>query len=400
MHEPASEIAEALRVLHEVMEVRSIPRRQTSLQLKVIMIIKQLTDGMVMDRVAEFLYYPSTRLRELYAADRVNYVDALCKFIQITATTDHLAMSASSPNEEMGRLKESLGDLVDVNALSFSVETVEERRAMGLCWIKENWNEIDETVLMDLFSAKTLNGHVQREFYRCFLLPEDKRQSMAHYVGPDETLPLHRATMNLLLSGLAPTVRISGVGFDQAFIEDWVRRTVTTHYRVFAEYGLSYRHQYAPSGTRSQIPILKKLPEEEALETVTRCIAADILAELVERGGRRALVDVIRDWHTRQKAEKVRRGYSDLVDKFEFLPVAGRQELVADINGILETEKGFAIDLAMGSANALVQAMKLQNPKGSDAMNSPRALRWLYSVRRPNAAHELFSLVDELVEAA
>src|SRR6266545_1755539 len=331
MHEPASEIAEALRVLHEVMEVRSIPRRQTSLQLKVIMIIKQLTDGMVMDRVAEFLYYPSTRLRELYAADRVNYVDALCKFIQITATTDHLAMSASSPNEEMGRLKESLGDLVDVNALSFSVETVEERRAMGLCWIKENWNEIDETVLMDLFSAKTL--------------------------------PLHRATINLLLSGLAPTVRISGVGFDQAFIEDWVRRTVTTHYRVFAEYGLSYRHQYAPSGTRSQIPILKKLPEEEALETVTRCIAADILAELVERGGRRALVDVIRDWHTRQKAEKVRRGYSDLVDKFEFLPVAGRQELVADINGILESEKGFAIDLAMGSANALVQAMKLQNPK-------------------------------------
>lgn len=364
------------------------------------MVIKQLTDGMVMDRVAEFLYYPAARLRELYAADRVGYVDALCKFIQITSTTDHLAMSASPPNEEMGRLKESLGDLVDVNAFSFSVETVEERRKTGLLWVRENWSEIDETVLTDSFSAKTLNGHVQREFYRCFLLPEGKRQSMAHYVDSDETLPLNRATMNLLLSGLEPTVRNSGARFEQAFVEGWVQRTVTTHYRVFAEYGLFYRHQYAPAGTRSQIPILKNLPEEDALETVTRCIAADILAELVEQGGRSALINVVRDWHARQKGEKVRRGYSDLVDKFEFLPVAGRQELITDINGILESDKGFAIDLAMGSASAIVQAMKFQNPQSSHAMNAPRALRWLYSVRRPKAAHELFSLVDDLVEAA
>ncbi len=363
------------------------------------MIIKQLTDGMVMDRVAEFLYYPAARLRELYASDRVNYVDALCKFIQIITMTDHLAMSASSPNEEMGRLKESLGELVDVNAFSFSVESVEERRETGLLWIRENWGEIDKTVLEDSLSAKTLNGHVQREFYRCFLLPESKRQSMAHYVSQSETLPLHRATMNLLLSGLAPTVRSAGAGFDRASVEGWVHRTVTTHYRVFAEYGLFYRHQYAPSGTRSQIPILKKSPEEETMETVTRCIAADILANLVALGGRRALVDAIRDWRTHQKAEKVRRGYSDLIDKFEFLPSAGRQELVADINGILDSDKGFAIDLAMGTASALVQTIKLQNPKGSDAMNTPRALRWLYSVRRPNAAHELFSLVDDLIEA-
>ena len=360
------------------------------------MTVKQLTDGMVMDRVAEFLYYPSSRLRDVYQADRVGYVDALCKFIQILATTDRMAISSKPPNEEMGQLKEELGSVVDETAFSFAAG-VHERRSEGLQWITENWESIDGTVLEDRFSAKALNGHVQREFYRCFLVPENKRQSMGHYVSSSEALPLHPSNMNLLRVDLLPMAASVPEMSKGRILESWIQRTVTTHFRVFAEYGLFYRHQYAPSGTRSQIPILQKVPEEEALETVTRCLAADILENLVDSGRRSDLVKEVLRWRARRQAETVRRGYLDLVDKFEFLPKSGRQELISEINGILDAEKGFTLDLSMGSASSLLRSMGDIGSGSSKVKKVPRALRWLYSVRRAHVAHELFSLVDDLV---
>lgn len=358
--------------------------------------ILQFTDGTVFDHVAEFMYFPKEHLQQLYTQDNIGYFDAINKIIQIITTSDRLIFPRLIQKEETERLKEELSTdgKVDESTSDFAPDLDSENRQYAMIWVKENWNSIDEALCTDSLVLEAMRGFVKREFTQCFLLPHEKRLSMSHYVSSDEKLNLSSLIINSLLVDVQTIPNFSMAEMKREDVIDWLNRMVTTHYITYAEYVDSFAHHYTPALTRSHLPI-QPLPKGEEFQSITRCIAIDILDKVKNRP---ELVKRSVNWSKTSKGEMVINGFRKLTEAYNISPSSEKKKILEYVNGILDAQKGYKIDLLMGSLSVVKDVSILKDPKGSQAMKLPARLLWLYKMRRKDVTYTLKNRIDKLVE--
>jgi hypothetical protein len=356
----------------------------------------QLTDGIVVDHLAELSYYPKKQLFSLYSDDRVGYVDAVARGIQLVVTSDGLVFSNNIAKSTTAQLRDALkgGGKAHEDAALFSKETREQWRPRALYWVHLNWTKIEDALRNSPETLDALQGHMKREFRQCFLLPPTRRQSMSHYVEPEDAKVLWDEAREYLLSMLGPAVHESRLPV--AAVASWLDRTVTTVYRIFAEYALSSPYEYTPARTRSGLSFAVAGHGHDSLTLVARCVAVDVL-ERRRITRRRDFVPQMLEWAHTRRGRAVRQGYESLRQAMRTGDRKEKEELIGHAKAVLESDKGLVLGVTLGFMQIVKELITFQEPKGNVAINTPRELRWLYNVRRPAAHLRLQNLVDELV---
>lgn len=352
----------------------------------------QFTDGVVIDHFAELAYYPDDLIKDLYRDDRLGYVDAVVRLVQLIASSEQLAFSKNISTESTAQLRDELkeGDKVDDETPVFLPLAREKWRQPALEWVHDNWQEITRVIEDDDITYQALTGLARREFRQCYLLPSEKRQSMAHYVSGNEVRnnklrEIHRSNLRQNIEDLVS--QTAGELCDNE-VYDWLDRMVMTHYVIFLEHCHFSLRDYCPAITRSGLVSVLRGSTNEPFYGVVRCIALDILERKV-RGksfNRRYLIKYILDWCKTTKGERVLAKYNQLRRDFRALASQeDREDLVREVNDALSRVS--CLNLALGGVPGL----------GERITGTPSRLLWLYHIGKLQARDRVLELVDRIV---
>lgn len=359
--------------------------------------IPQQTDGMVVHHVAEFMYYPHDRLQKFYVQDQIGYIDSIYKMIQLLTTSEKIALPGIVKKEEADRLKEELSKVVKLDESSSTLTGPEYSSAVrseALAWVKTNWDAINSDIEADVLLFKAILGHVRREFTQCFLLPEEDRLNMTHYLSSGESLEICAGIRNEMLYAARSVSGYKSAKMTGEDLGDWLKRNITTHYVHYGEYAILSPCHYTPAITRSHLTV-QPLKEEPTFKLITRCIAIDILKKVKNRTD---IVNCAMDWIETSEGKKVIEGFHNLELEYVYALKSEKKKIKEDIEQILGAPAGRGLQLTLGLASAGSEIARGKVPVMNGVFKDPKHLRWLYSIRNTDAYHELFDLVKGLVD--
>jgi hypothetical protein len=349
-------------------------------------------DGALLDRASEFALAKRDRIRILFHTDPSGYSDAVAKLVQTLACSEKIVIGNRRVPATTVRLREQLARAGRHEESDFFNPTaVELRRTVGYEWLSKNWDKICDELNDPESSAESgIAGHLQREFYYYWLHedPNWNNWNSSWYAPEDAILHLPSGVLHRLQRSVTHLARSHDVEASETAMTTWIEQTVTTHFRIFAEYwlhlGRETGDEYMPAFSRSSLRFLSHPTRHGSVESlVMPFVGMAALSKVTHRGD---LVERVAEW-SEDDGKEIVQGLFRLQEVARTIRNEDeRKKLFSEVEDILAARLSRTFKIALNLIRLLTEAaakkMDIQAAE-TTALSMSRSYRWLWQIRNP-----------------
>lgn len=350
---------------------------------------RNLTDGVTIDSVSEFIFAPDDVLSILFADNEAGYLDAVIKMLQILGSSDAVLLPEHAMKTEYSeRLRVVLKE--EDKLATFGSATWPDPNAVQK-WLETNWIRLMDAIAANGDLLRGVLSYLRREYHLAFehrVPGYDPR----HYYPSNNSLYVPNPLRNWLIDGVAD---LTWGRFSRSDAGLWIDAALTVHYRNFRWNWESVGFEYTPAFTRANAAVLPDIDfaTDTDLLLIRRCIAAEMIAGVKSR---RDLLKCAIEWTRGPQGGLTLTGYSHLRAMFTQADEAERKKHREEMDKILNSQVSGIMDAAFGMVGVVKNLVVGEGPKDSLALSTAPSLRWLWNIRHPSALPAVASRVREL----